>query len=357
MLRILTSILLSISLFTGSSQAKDQCDLGHVLKKIVLPPALERSAWSKKAEKFLQDLDYKSPVRMPEKLFGLENNSIAQQNKEALLILKDIESFQMPIEKFADHFRKVYGRTPEREDYFHFYESRNELFKSGMKQFDHEVKKTTNGAGQMWNELVQQQLKVSDKLLESAKKEKDLEAALDKLNQFGRKMVGSLTEIRTGVSLDGVKKISFELKESPALMERMEDKLSQYKNNLQALDKDFPKIGRSSMPVKGRDYSVEERLQEIRKWIASKEIDVVRNENGKTKWVEVKRNAIHFNESNFSSAGFGKKSYRYQINETKEIIQFLGLENEIQLEYLATGGMDESLKASLEVDGIKVLKP
>ena len=357
MLRFLTSILISISLFTGNSYAKDNCELRHVLGKIILPPSLERSAWSKTVEKSLQDIDHKLPVRLSQKLFGMEAHSIAQQNREALLILRDIESLQMPPEKFANHFKNIYDRTPEIEDYFHFYESRNELIKSGLKQFKEEVKKTTPIDEQMWSELVDHQISVSDKLLESAKKEKVLDDAVYKLNQFGQKMISSLTEIRVGVSLDGVKKISFELKDSKRLLDLVDEKLKHYAKNISELEKDFPKIGRSSMPVKGRDYSVEQRLQEVRKWIASKEIDVVRSENGITKWVEVKRNAFHFNESNFSSAGLGKKSYRYQINETKEIIKFLGLENEIQLEYLATGGMDDSLKESLEADGIKVLKP
>jgi hypothetical protein len=357
MLRFLSFTSLFITLFLSNMEVRASCDLGQFLGKIVLPQKLDRSKWSKTIEQYLTDIDYKSGVNIPEKLFGLEISSIAQKNQESLKIIKDIESYQTRTIKFTENFKLIYGHSPSRDEYLQFYETRHHILKSGMDAFYSQVKKTTRSESSMWKQSVDGFISSQAKILESAKKENNLERMIDKLDEYSRRSLGSLTEFRTGVSLKGVQKVSFELKESSDISARIEAKLKYYENHLDELAKDYPKIEKSSMPVRGKSYTKEERLEEIRKWIGSKEIDVVRKVDGKTSWVEVKRNWAQFNDSNFSSAGMGKKSYRYQINETKEILHFLGLENEVQLEYLATGGMDDVLKSSLEADKIRVLNP
>lgn len=357
MLRAFQFIALFSSLLLTSIEVKAGCELNSFLGKIVLPQKIERSKWVKSVEGMLTEIDHKSQVRIPEKLFGVETRSIAKNNLESLQIIKDVETLQMRTSQFSENFRKIHGQMPTLDDYLQFYETRHELLKSGMDALYSEVKKTTKSEATMWKDMVEGFVASEHKILESAKKESTLERAIEKLDEYSRRSLGTLTELRTGVSLNGVQKVSFELKESKEILARVEAKLKFYENDLEALARDFPKIAKSSTPVRGRAYTKQEQLDEIRRWIASKEIDVVRSVDGKTRWVEVKRNAIQFNDANFSSAGMGKKSYRYQINETKEILRFLGMENEVQLEYLATGGMDEALKKSLLADGIHVLDP
>lgn len=367
MFRKISLILFSVLWISANSEAAKvapTCDVGTYLFKLLSEPLPEYSSWSKTAKSILTDLDFKTGVKQPRKLFGIENISVAQKNKETILILRDLDSYQVGLDKFSSDFEKIYERTPSRDETIEFFETRYSLYQSGMKNLIQQVKKTTHSDSRIWESAINEQMKTMASIFESAKKEMNPVVFRNKLNAYNRDMIGILTELRASVSLKGVKKISQLLSESAPVMEKLDSKLKELETKLmsdrdylQKMQDRFPKMMNASTPEAMKNYTPAMRVAEIKKWIKAKEIDLVRESNGKTAWVEVKRNANQFSTSNFASAGTAKKSYLYQIKETKEIVEFLGLQNEIELEFLASAGFDESLTKELAEIGIKVLSP
>lgn len=335
-----------------------------------------RSAWGKSPEaKILQGTFHEFRYlhgRHP--LMSVYQGAIAEKNPNLIRILDDINRVQMKDEKFFDEFKRVFKFEPKLKEYKDFYESRVALYRSGVTEYANELGRI--------NPLLA--FDVKNKMLSQTQRlllEVDQSRALSEIKTASAKinieMLGHLTELYGAVALPQVKKVSVTLGKIEEISKRVDRKvkdilldLSEDPKVIEKLSEAYPKIFRNPhLEYRGFTRN-RERMEWIRDWIHSKEIDVIREADGKTRWVEIKRNQEAFTLETFAPepqkidwskrerGEFIKvhKTPFEQILEDKEIIEFLGLSDKIQLEYLATGGMKPEVKQLLERNGIRVIQ-
>ena len=108
-----------------------------------------------------------------------------------------------------------------------------------------------------------------------------------------------------------------------------------------------------SDPGLARKSTAAEIRQSIVNWIKSHEIDVIRNlPGGKTAWVEVKYYEHVITRESLLS-GKDMEALK-QARKKKELRRFLGLENEVELEFFPVSGITEDAAAELAKHGVKI---
>ena len=305
-------------------------------------------------------------------MLPIQDGSISKNNFESVLILRDIQSEQIEMAEFNRNFEMVHQRLPVPSDYLHFYQKQVQNYQSAMDSFLAELGHADSASELILTKTVQHQLK--HLIIDFKKAEKLLEQAgsLELMEKIPAKISGALSELQAGVSLSGVEKVSFTLRDSPEIVKKLDDELARVEKQisndpreLERLNLEFPKVMKNTLIKFGKveNPTLVERIALIRSWVLDKEIDIVRKVNGKTKWVEVKYGTQPFTSANlspfssvgFSTAGLSTKSYLYQINELRDILRFLKMDSDIELEYLAGNGMTDELVKQLARDNIHVI--
>ena len=367
---VLRWAIVFLTLITAGSHAHASCDVSAFLNQIANS---KRSQWfEKNIKNQLTDEEFYFGLSKPKPMLAVQEGSISEKNFESVLILRDVQSEQLEISAFNHRFETVHQRLPERDDYLHFYRKQVRNYQSAMDSFLKELHHADSTSAQILEKTVQHQVKhllsdfkKADKLLEET-------GSLELMERIPAKISGAVSELQAGVSLSGVQKVSFTLRDSPEIVKKLDEKLAQIEKQISAdpkelerLNQEFPKVMKNSLlkSMKIENPTLTEKMGMIRSWVLDKEIDIVRNVGGKTKWLEVKYGTAPFTSANlspfsavgFSTAGLSPKSYLYQINEVRDILRFLKMDHEIELEYFAGNGMTDDLVKQLAKDNIHVI--
>ncbi len=358
MVRYLIPILLLASPFIASIQVWASCDINEVLEGAFHSQPIHRTTWYQNNVESLQTPAYVKLIHPePHQLIHVEVGSISEKNIEPLHILEDSDSMQMGVNEFKEQTEKVLKkRIKDRYDYLNFYESRYQIYRSAMDEFLIKIKKIDPLHAQSWENAVKAQTLKVHQIYKLARGD-STGKYIEYWQEFHNNILGSTAELQVALSLPKVDRVSLKLTDSPLIKQNLTKALNQAATDANVINvEQFPYISQNPlMRVKG-----ETKRSAVEKWILSKEIDVASD----TSWLEVKRNQHFLNFSDFSKSRRSinhmgietfSKSYKDQILETKEILRYLGLEKQIQLQYLATGGMDQATRSFLQSNGIKVL--
>gem|GEM_PF-3235282 len=349
-MRLILSFLLLSQLFSGSfgGIARAECDARRFLHAA---PQV-RSRWLQSSEVKLIQGEYRSLMYPhPSPLMKVYAGSYADQRPELLRLIDDVESLQLYPRDFKDEFRASHGVDPSNENFVEFYLSRMELFKSAIREYASILKPENEALADQIYRNFSEQISSKHDLL------RKLNVASVEVSAVGlhQLVIGHLTELYAVATLPQVTQAGVTLAQMPGMLESMNEKLKRAIGNPE-IEKRFPTIFQNARLKYVRGVSEDEYRAQIVEWVGRKEIDVIRESDGKTSWVEVKHNSRPFDLGHFTSRGSKGKSALDQILEDKQIIEFLGLSDKIQLEYLATGGMDADVRALLKSNGVRVIR-
>jgi len=311
-----------------------------------------RSHWMQSAEVKLIQGEFRALMYPhPAPLMKVYSGSYGEKHPELLRVIDDAESLQLFPRDFKDEFQTLHHVEPTKENYVEFYLSRMELFKSAIHEYTSILKSENEAlAEQIYDNFSEHFFSKHDlvRRLNTA----SVEASAVGLHQLA---IGHLTELYAVATLPQVTQAGVTLAQMPGMKARINEKLKQVIGSPE-IQKRYPAIFQNARSKYVRGMNDDEYRSQIVEWIGSKEIDVIRESDGKTSWVEVKHNSRPFDLGHFTSRGSKGKSAKDQILEDKQIIEFLGLSDKIQLEYLATGGMDADVRELLKSHGVRVIR-
>jgi hypothetical protein len=295
-------------------------------------------------------------------LMTVMQGSLAEKSPELIRVLDDINRLQMIPSEFEKQFERVHQFKPGKAEYLEFYSSRMDLFKSGVNDFISKVKVLDPKVGQRLHvNFIEHAPNYAD-LIERMSRNVSTQGVAESAGGVTQVFAGYLTELYASVALPHVSEVAFHLSRMPDISRIIDEKLKRFVSRfhddrrfLATMEERFPGIFKNPRLRHYRPTTIQERARIIKEWIGSKEIDVVRSAEGKTRWVEIKRNQTQYDMRHFTSRGSKGKSALDQVLEDKEIIEFLGLSDKIQLEYLAVGGLDEEVIQLLKSHGIQVI--
>jgi hypothetical protein len=187
-----------------------------------------------------------------------------------------------------------------------------------------------------------------------------VEAGLEKTSV---RLSGMLGEMRAVLSLDHVKEIGRRLHRSEILGERLRAglgdtaaKVTANPSELEALSRKYPAIFPvTDIKLLAQDPAqLDAYLKRAKSFIESKQADLLVEEApGQYAWIEVKNNRAPLSMTGFQEAPFGK-SAAAQVEENLQIIEYLGLKDQVKMK-LFVNGMEPELVRDLESKGVGVL--
>lgn len=322
-------------------------------------------------------------LHRPDPVMKVYQKSIAEQRPDIKGILEDMERFQATTDRFKSLFRSANAREPNVNDYRNFFRSRAQLFESGAREFAKQLALVDSKLANNIRMNIEHEVIKHRKYCQTINSAKTIEQIEREANEMTTIMNGYVTELHAAVSMPNVQSVGLTLGKMPIVKSRIAIKIDDLAEELKyepELWNDWKKEFKR-MAKKGEQYNTHgdtayRQLKFIKGWIESKEIDVVRSAEGKLSWLEIKRNKSPLTLEDFSPKKFEKspqgqnkfrkeraienstkKSMFDQIMEDKEILRFLGLDQQIRLEYYATGGMTREVRELLEKHGVSVISP
>jgi hypothetical protein len=360
------SIIFSLVFSMGLSHASE-CDSQEFLRELLFDsdPGLTyaRSDWGESVElKAMQGTHRRYRYLHTSKpLMKVFSGSIAETSPELIHVLDDLNQLQLRPKSFKHEFQRIHRSPPELDDFKDFYLGRSEIYNSGMREFIERLDHSSPALASRVKRNHLEQTIERDQLVDLIKNARNENEVVSKATAMNNLMSGALTELQATVSLSGVQTMGLRLEAmkdiKQTIAKRAEQALNQLNaspTGLQRLTASYPHIFKNPRVIHLHERAHAVRMERIQEWIESKEIDVIRQVDGKTRWVEVKHNHDAFTLDRFKD-GTAHKSPFDQIIEDKEIIEFLRLSDKIELEYLATGGMSDEVKTLLEQNGVKVI--
>lgn len=309
--------------------------------------------------------------------------SLAFDQPQLLAVLDDLRLYSAPFDAFRKAYRIQHGSEVTVLAIRKYYESRLALLTSGFDEFCGLIKQRNPALAKATHAALFEDLHKWEQRLATARKPSDV---ADAAASIDRRVRSKIFELQVGVSTPDVKGLGVYLAEAPEFIKHIDGEIHRHQaralmqeDYLKKLRQEFPLIlenprvqGRLRAAQKRRDklhaaaphpgdeelfdLTTDELFLSIRGWIEDKEIDVLRVENGRYKWVELKRNAKPLTLSDFSRAAGGGKSNLQQLRENLEVLKFLKMDQLVDLEFRALNGVTDEVARELERLGVKLVR-
>jgi hypothetical protein len=293
--------------------------------------------------------------------------SIGEKSPELVFILDDVCHYQLDLPRFEEEFLETFGKHPKAEDYLHFYETRFAIFDDGTQHWFQELKKVSPDQAHEIEKNYQRKIRELKNKIVLFRSEKNLENVKKGVEGFQSNVLGMMGELYGISAIPKVKTASTLIGQMPVVVSKLETKMEwvreQIKQNpdfFKKLETEFPHVFNSTAVNnqfrQNPGVTTEKKLQFIQKWIHQKEIDFVRSSGEVDTWLELKTKQNPMTLEEFIKDRRGWKSPERQIMEDREILEFLGLDDQIKLEYYVTSGMEKDLKRALNELGVKPIE-
>jgi len=336
----------------------------------LLTTPLSLTANAKSCSGFLADLIYPKSYAKYETKF---TPSIRTRFPEAAAIVDEFESRRPSKSLFIQEFTTANRRAPTFADYA--YHIRDYLHKlsvdiDNLKTVDDDFARFLNRASdhidESFNKLSRHE--AQNELLYKAPFNPDSPMQNDEIAQFLLQYYGVMGELRAYVQLDNivVSNLSFD----PGFY-KVDGFVSPLAARIQTLiEQKFKEISPSSINSllqryphifatrtrAGRYLTLPESIAHGHNFIKTKEIDfVVALPKGKMGFVEVKKRKGAITKLDLHSTKHGGKSIFDQQLEDKEILAFLGLDQEIELLFMPINGITDEAANDLRAIGVRIL--
>lgn len=306
-----------------------------------------------------------------------EPQSLSLQDPELELILDDINTFMVNEAEFIQRVEAMGGAIRSKRDLFAFFENRLQLFESGMRAYAKRIEAR--------NPQVAADIRTSASegvSLEVSRLKGGLEGIqgadgglirdftfaefLEMTRMSANWMRSKLVELHVLGTRSGVKSFSKQLRHSPFIQSALAQTkveqaalLSKYPQHIQHLAEKYPELiknGRITRREKqlGRPLKPSEVLHEVFEWIQDKEIDVTLGTEVREVWLEVKMNKNPFTHNQLQKDMVVKKVYTQALG-LRQILQFLKIEKQVQLQIWATQGFEPAAAEEMKKISVQVL--
>ena len=325
--------------------------------------SLSKSAKPGTYNREFKGIRYQDPwkLRLP-----IGAGALGEKHPDFVYVLDDICHYQIEFPAFEEEFVRKYKHPPVESEYREFYKTRFWIFKDGMDHLFRELEAHSPDAVPAIHRSFDRRLEGIYRAIAKLPKTQGLEATKDAIRVVRNQVVGVLGEFYGFMGIPDIRQASVFVSDMPRVTERLNETLRTWKARLaenpasiSELEGRFPNLFHSKaydrFVATHPHATANEKLESVRAWIRSKEIDFVRAKDGHESWLEIKTRRKPFGIEDFTDGSYGKSPVQ-QMKEDREILEFLGLQNEIGLEYVVTSEMSPEVKAALEAIGVKPLE-
>ncbi len=292
--------------------------------------------------------------------------TFGEKNPDFVMILDDICRYQLDFDDFELEFERVFHRTPTEVDFRRFYFSRMQLFQNGMDHWFKRLQEVDPEGVALIHRSFDRRIEGLNKVIAKFPIEGGIEETKEAIRSARNQVVGTLGEFYAFMAIPKVTSASVLVSQMPLVSKKMEatfrlweEKLAENPARFVELEEHYPNIFKSEMVNRFTELNpkagAKEKLKFLKGWMKSKEIDFIRQNGEKETWLEIKTRRKPFTWEEFISKHGGKPPIN-QILEDKEILEFLGLDHQISLEYGVTSEIDPVVKAQLDQLGVKTLE-
>ena len=292
-----------------------------------------------------------------EPMVPIGRGAIGEANPHLVQLLEVLQGYQMDVKAYDHEFQAAFHKIPHFYDYRNFYRSRINIFKSASMEWLKQLKAVSPEAAEQSQKVLFEKFRDLNSHLSDLSERSGIEKMTERSTLIHNQITGMLGEMYGLLGFPKVLKSSMRLSEMPEVVQGLDRSIKNVVNDLgtgtggmEVWERRFPHIFQSPAMLRhlaaGGSTAPEKKLQWIKEWILSKEIDFVRSDQGQHSWLELKTKTHPMSLRDFDRSYSGK-SPRTQILEDREILEFLGLKESIRLEYYVTTGMEPEVRNTL----------